>query len=325
MQLLTPVNIPKPTALINHRQKILCMGSCFAENIAKRLTESGFQVTCNPWGTMYNPASIYNCLSESITDVCPTEPPIVEYQGLWHSLWHHGDFSQKDRNSCQKMLTNTKFACRKAFVESDIIIFTLGTAWVYLWENEVIVANCHKLPADRFRRVRLSVEQVSSYLKRLVDIAGPDRHVIFTVSPIRHLKDGLHENQLSKATLLLAIEQLRQQLDSLFDKVDYFPSYEILLDELRDYRFYDSDMLHPSEMAVEYIWQRFADTYFSTDTKADIQRIANYYRSLHHRPLHPETDEYRRFREQLESTYSKLAADFPWLASPDDGTKLTAN
>ena len=168
----------------------------------------------------------------------------------------------------------------------------------------MIVANCHKLPADCFTRRRLQVKEIVTEWHSLLSLPLlRDKHFIFTVSPIRHIKDGLHQNQLSKATLLLACEQL----------ADYFPSYEIVTDELRDYRFYADDMLHPSSVAVDYIWERFKDTYFSHETIEEMRPLCQLYSDLNHRPLHPDSPEYRTFREKTEEKTRALQKKYPWI------------
>ena len=325
MQFTTPVNIAVAKRQISHSDKIFCIGSCFAENIAIKLHEHGFQTNCNPWGTMYNPASVANCMNklsqaDSVNDsgdeAGQTEmPKLVFHDGLWHSMEHHGCFSHSEKSECERMVRESCQKGSQALREADIVIITFGTAWVYEREGE-IVANCHKLPASEFNRDMLTIDDSVAYLKNCILTAGKQKHYILTVSPIRHLKDGLHLNQLSKSSLLLATDHAMTEMKAEGYSIDYFPSYEIMIDELRDYRFYAADMLHPSETAVEYIWQRFSDTYFSENTKEQAKRLHGYHLLLSHRPLHTDSAEYERFAQKMRSEYEKLRSSFPWIEEP---------
>lgn len=305
MTFTTPIHIPHAQQEIAYRQRLLLVGSCFSDHIAQKLAEHYFQVTANPFGTLYNPLSIARCLEILASEEENTE---AEYQirnnGLYHSLLHHGRFSHADQKQFTQGIQQSISSGRKALQEADILILTFGTAWVYEYEGKV-VSNCHKLPASTFVRRRLSVEEIVSTYKRILSLpVMQSKRVIFTVSPIRHLKDGLHDNQLSKATLLLAIESLG---------CEYFPSYEIMHDELRDYRFYADDMLHPSAVAVNYILQRFADTYFSPATRQESTVLHQLYTDLHHRPLHTDSEAYRTFLTATEQKRQSLLPHYPWL------------
>lgn len=253
MQFRTEINIDRPTFSVEPRDRMLFVGSCFAENIGRRFVQEKFRAKVNPYGTMYNPASVLHTIDRAIKD------GIIPEDGI------------------------------------DTAVITLGTNHVYiLKETEEIVDNCQKRPQRLFREEALSVSQCHEYLsqavKRLREI-NPKTKVIVTVSPIRYAKYGFHGSQLSKATLLLAANQL---VESEAD-VEYFPAYEIVNDELRDYRFYQSDMLHPSEQAVEYIYERFADTFFSAETNKMLQEWHPIQAALSHRPFNPDSAEYQAF------------------------------
>ena len=201
---------------------------------------------------------------------------------------------------------------REALQQASVVIVTFGTAWVYEYEGEV-VANCHKLPANRFVRRRLAVDEIVNMWQPII-ASMPDKHWIFTVSPIRHVKDGLHENQISKAILLQAVDGLTSiQSNSLMGSKSYFPSYEIMLDELRDYRFYAEDMVHPSAVAVDYIWQRFVETYMTTDTQQEMRILHQLWRDRHHRFLHPDSPEAEQFAEHIKTRLQQLQPRYPWL------------
>ena len=302
MNFTTPIHIPAADKPIAYTDHILLLGSCFADNIAAKLAEYYFQITANPFGTLYNPLSIAQALS------LQQVPELVEWGGLYHSMYHHGAFSSPDRLQTGQNIRQSIDCLQRAFAEASVVIITFGTAWVYE-QDGVVVANCHKIPADRFTRRRLSVEEIVSAWQPVLS-AHSDKHFIFTVSPIRHIKDGLHENQLSKATLLLAIAQLAEDQSVL---VDYFPSYEILIDELRDYRFYADDMLHPSSVAVNYIWERFVSTYMSAATQQEMHPLHQLYLDRHHTLLHPDSPASRMFLSRLEQNLTALRSRYPWI------------
>lgn len=302
MNFTTPIHIPAADKPIAYTDHILLLGSCFADNIAAKLAEYYFQITANPFGTLYNPLSIAQALS------LQQVPELVEWGGLYHSMYHHGAFSSSDRLQTGQNIRQSIDCLQRAFAEASVVIITFGTAWVYE-QDGVVVANCHKIPADRFTRRRLSVEEIVSAWQPVLS-AHSDKHFIFTVSPIRHIKDGLHENQLSKATLLLAIAQLAENQSV---SIDYFPSYEILIDELRDYRFYANDMLHPSSVAVNYIWERFVSTYMSSATQQEMHPLHQLYLDRHHTLLHPDSPASRIFLSRLEQNLTTLRSRYPWI------------
>jgi hypothetical protein len=248
-------------------------------------------------------------------------PELVEWGGLYHSMAHHGDFSSPSREQTYARCAESILLMQSALSEATVVCVTFGTAWVYEMPTNAkananaIVANCHKMPASRFTRRRLSVEEIVAAWQPIL-AAYSDKHFIFTVSPIRHLKDGLHENQLSKATLLQAVDRLCSISEAVYTpsaQRSYFPAYEIMLDELRDYRFYAEDMIHPSDQAVRYIFQRFVDVYCSDTTKADMQALHQLYLDRQHRFLHPDSPEAAAFRTRLEQKTASLRTRFPWI------------
>ncbi|MBO4986221.1 MAG: GSCFA domain-containing protein [Paludibacteraceae bacterium] len=312
MKLYTSVDIAPSPKKIAYNDKILLLGSCFADNIGTKFGEYYFQTTVNPYGTLYNPASIAKAISgigNGVSDI-----GIVEHNGLWHSLSHHGSFSRADKEDLVRASEQSRVQLREALQQASIMIITFGTAWVYKYEDKV-VANCHKLPANRFVRRRMTADEIVEIWQPIL-AAMPDKHWIFTVSPIRHVKDGLHENQISKAILLQAMDRLTaKQLDSPIGGLSYFPSYEIMLDELRDYRFYAEDMVHPSAVAVDYIWQRFVDTYMTADTQNEMRTLHQLWRDRHHRFLHPDSPEAQQFAAYIKTRLQQLQPRYPWLES----------
>ena len=268
MKLQTIVDIAPSAWKIGYEDKILMLGSCFSDEIGEQMQQRYLNVTCNPFGTLYNPLSIAQALQ--MTEV----PELIEHEGLWHSMAHHGAFSRASREEAEQAVRGSIETMQQAIQEATVVIVTFGTAWVYE-QDGAVVGNCHKLPESCFTRRRLTVEEIVAAWQPIL-AQYPDKHWLFTVSPIRHIRDGLHENQLSKATLLQAVEQLG----------DYFPSYEIVLDELRDYRFYADDLVHPSSMAVNYIWERFVDCFCTNQTKNELVLQHKRWKHEHHRLLH---------------------------------------
>lgn len=315
MRLYTTVDIVSSEKKIGYGDNILLLGSCFADHIGAKFGECYFQTTINPYGTLYNPASIAKVVMG--VGSRESENRLVNHNGLWHSMMHHGSFSRVSREEVVCACEQSQAELRAALKQASTVIITFGTAWVYEYEGEV-VANCHKLPANRFVRRRLNVDEIVELWQPIL-AAMPDKHWIFTVSPIRHLKDGLHENQLSKAILLQAVDRLmalqisRASSTSSTSSTSYFPSYEIMLDELRDYRFYAEDMVHPSQVAVDYIWQRFVDTYMTTDTRNEMRALHQLWRDRHHRFLLPESPEAQQFAAHIKTRLQELQPRYPWI------------
>lgn len=268
---------------ITHSRPVVLIGSCFTDNIGSRLVQRGFDAAVNPCGTLYNPASIASTLLDILYQRPFTADDIFEYQGKWHSLSHHSRFSADTQQEClDKINAATALAAEKLKSASTLII-TFGTAFIFRHkETNQVVANCHKLHPDTFTRERLSATQIHGLWKKMIRellARNPEMKIIFTVSPIRHLADGAHGNQLSKATLLLAVERLAEDFP---ENVVYFPAYEIMMDDLRDYRFYAADMVHPSEVAVDYIYSLFSASVMTDETRQTAElRLRDYKRSAH--------------------------------------------
>lgn len=300
MKLYTSVDIAPSAKKIEYGDKLLFLGSCFADNIGSKFSDHYFRVTINPLGTLYNPASIAKAILE--IGLKKSNPELVEYNGLWHSMLHHGAFSGVDKAEVIARCKQSNEQLQIALSEATTVIVTFGTAWVYEMDGQV-VTNCHKMPANRFTRRCLTVDEIVAIWRPILERIC-DKHWIFTVSPIRHIKDGLHANQVSKAMLLQAVDQLGQS---------YFPSYEIMVDELRDYRFYTEDLVHPSEVAVEYIWQRFVETYMTMETQNEMRVLHQLWCDRHHRFLHPESEEAKNFQQRIARKLEELKQSYPWL------------
>lgn len=270
MQFSTVVNIPKPEFQIEPVERMLFVGSCFADNIGRRFKEEMFRAVVNPYGVMYNPVSILHTVRRAVGE------GLIERSG--------------DDLCC---------------------VFTLGTNHVYrLRETGEIVDNCRKRPQRLFHEEELTIEQCAEALGEaasLITQAAPKARIILTVSPIRYAKYGFHGSQLSKATLLIAADRLVRERP----ECSYFPAYEIVNDELRDYRFYRPDMLHPSEQAVEYIWERFSEAYFSNEAKTFLERWRPIKEALGHKPFNPDSEEYKEFMRRTQEKLEELKKDYP--------------
>jgi hypothetical protein len=295
----TIVEVPESEFKIDYETASLWIGSCFTENIGARLKELKFSHEINPFGILYNPASINNSLSILIKRRLFTEEDLRNANGLWYSFFHHSGYSHPDRDSCLQMINQSIEKASAALRNAKILFITLGTARAFqLKETGEIVANCHKLPQSFFRNILFDPgEIVKSYQDLIGELAGfnPGLQIVFTVSPVRHWKDGATGNQISKSTLILAIAKLRK----MFGNVSYFPAYEIMMDDLRDYRFYDEDMLHVNKQGVDYIWERFAGSFLSGNTLPLVKEIRAIKQATEHRPFNPATLQYRQFLAKI--------------------------
>ncbi len=301
--------------MINHRQGVMMIGSCFSDNIGMRLREACFDVEINPFGTLYNPASIacgidaiIKCRRYSVDDLFQ-----VEGDKRWHSFSHHSSFSSVDRDSMLEKMNKRVVYAHEMMKRVSTLIVTFGTAWVYeTRDSGIVVSNCHKLPASRFNRRMMSIDGIVSSWKDLIgEIKSLNESVkvVFTVSPIRHLRDGFHENQLSKSTLLLAINQLERECEDVI----YFPSYEIMNDDLRDYRFYAPDMTHPSDVAVDYIYDIFSRSFFDEETKEVARECERLSKRLSHRPMSDDAEAVSRFNTSTNEMRMRLRQKYPFL------------
>lgn len=306
MEFRTKVEIEAVRDRVDYDSRICMLGSCFAENIGQRLKYYRFRTELNPCGIVYNPMSVANVLKLVLAKYRFTERDLLYNTDKWVSLYHHGCFSAPTKELCLEHINERLGRAADGFEKTDLLLMTFGTAWVYRYkERGMIVANCHRFPAGDFERFCLTPEEIVGVYRPLIRQlreVNPKLRIVFTVSPIRHWKDGAHGNQLSKAVLLLAIDKLVQE----FPDVYYFPAYEIVMDELRDYRFYGEDMLHISSLAVEYIWEKFKGTWISPAIEPLMKRVDKLNKSLAHRPFSPESDAYRKFQQQLRQEIETL-------------------
>jgi hypothetical protein len=292
MQFRTTVKIESLKQKIGHNDSILSLGSCFADNIASRLAAAKFQITASPSGVLFNPESIASAIERYSRAAAPTAEELREGDEGWYSFDFHSSLSHSEREVALAQMQQAVEQGAEALAKAKVVIVTFGTAWVYrLKENGRVVANCHKQHQSLFSREMLSIEEIVERYAPLMEGVLAGKKVIMTVSPIRHLSDGLEANSLSKAILRVAIDKLAER----YDNVHYFPSFELLNDDLRDYRFYADDMTHPSAVAVDYIWERFEEYAFSAATIDIIKRLRKIADAVAHRPLNADTEAHRNF------------------------------
>lgn len=310
MEFRLPVPPIKSDFTIGHRDPVFLLGSCFTENIGQQLAGSGFHTCVNPFGIVYDPLSLFAGIREIADGKQYTEQDLSRRDEFYFSYRHHGSFSDTSAAACLLQIEAALLEARGFLPVANVILITLGTAFVY--EHAAtgqVVANCHKMPASEFRRRLITVSEIVRSYEAIRDRLPAGARVIFTVSPVRHWKDGAAENSRSKAILISAVHELTEQ----FPGCSYFPAYELLIDDLRDYRFYARDMLHPGDMAIEYIWERFTETYFDAETRELARICAALNRSKAHRPLFPESGSHRRFEQELQRQVAALKEKFPFI------------
>ena len=302
MKFRTEIEIAPFAQGVGYDAKIFALGSCFAESISERLKRAKFSITTNPFGVLFNPFSIANAL-ERLDDsrsfaVCD----ITAGRDSYFSFEAHSSLDGKSHTEAFANMNRAVAMGSKALHDADWVILTFGTAWVYEKSGRV-VANCHKQPASEFERRRLSVAEIVERYSNLFDGVLRDKKVILTVSPVRHVGDGLQENSVSKATLRLAVEELVTK----YENAHYFPSYEILIDDLRDYRYYADDLAHPSIMAVAYVWEKFCDTVLTDAAKTKLPLVEQIVAASEHRPFNPESEAHRIFCRKMVSNIEQMS------------------
>src|SRR6187431_1674019 len=275
MRFTTKIGIPQNSNPISYNSKIVSLGSCFAENMGDKFQYFKFQIATNPFGIIFNAVSIERIIDRVVNEVLFTENDIFFHNERWHCFEVHSDLSQSDAGELLANLNQILVETKKQLQSATHVIITYGTSWVYRSiEKDAIVANCHKVPQKQFTKELLSVETIKGSMTNTIDLIqsiNPNCNFIFTVSPVRHLKDGFVENQRSKSHLITAIHNLLSENSNL--QSEYFPSYEIMMDELRDYRFYAEDMLHPSQVAIDYIWERFREATISETSYSTMDSV----------------------------------------------------
>jgi hypothetical protein len=309
MKFTTKVNIPKSAFNITHQDSVLLLGSCFTENIGLYLKNYQFKTIINPFGIIYNPISIFNTVEKISRPQYYNQDDLIYNNELFISLDHHGDFSALIKDIVLDKINNSIEESHIVFKESKYIVFTFGTSFVYEYlANKKIVANCHKIPNNQFLKRILSIEEIVEAFNKIAPILS-DKTIIFTVSPVRHWRDGAIENQRSKSILVESIHQIIEKQNNCF----YFPAYEIMMDELRDYRFYSEDMLHPNNVAIKYIWQCFSGNYFSDDTQQINHQIEKINLLLQHKIKNPNTQAQIDFENKIKQSIADFKKQYPTI------------
>ena len=322
MQFTTKIPVQKSSFPIDYDSKILLLGSCFAENMGEKFEYFKFQTIVNPFGIIFNPVSLEKLIRRSVEKRKFTENDIFFHNELWHCYDVHSELSNSDKDVFLESLNDLIRSTNKHLSDSTHIIITLGTSWVYqnIASNE-IVANCHKVLQKQFTKELLSILQIEESLESIISLVhsvNPNCKFIFTVSPVRHIKDGFVENTLSKAHLIAAIHSVLNRkfstsLELTTQNNIYFPAYEIMMDELRDYRFYAEDMLHPSQTAIDYIWIQFFENYISESQFGLMNDICSIQKGLKHRPFNPNTESHQKFLHQLELKIKTIQNQHPFI------------
>ncbi len=309
----TEVEAPEFPFFIDHESRVVMLGSCFAENVGGRLQQNKIETLINPFGILFNPFSIMNALERMLNNRPYSNEDLMQVGEQWVSLDHHGSFNHTNADTCVEGINASLTNGAEALKKADTLFITLGSAWVY--EHTAsgrTVANCHKIPNKEFRKRLLSFQEVHLILRHIPDFLrskGIKANVVFTVSPVRHWKDGAVENQRSKAHLVAGAHAVVDE----FDACHYFPAYEMLIDDLRDYRFYGADMLHPSPQAIDYVWQKFETSFFSDETRIMGNELKAIMQAVQHRPMDPESNSFQRFLKKQIDIITALEKKYPSL------------
>jgi len=303
---------PKPfDEKINHQHKLLLIGSCFTEQIGNKLAHHKFRVLDNPNGILFNPISITRSVTSYINNRQYNADDLFYQNESWNSWEHHSRFSDPDKNAAVDGINASQNKAHEFLKSADWLLITLGSAFVYELENKDVVANCHKVPTDKFNKRLLSVEEVAIALRQMQEQLisfNPSLKIIYTISPVRHLRDGFVENNRSKATLHLAVQEL-VQLSNTF----YFPAYELVMDDLRDYRFYAEDMVHPNYAATNYVWKKFVATCIDEPSQELMKEINIVNAAKNHKPFNPTSEQHKKFLQVNLERVKKLAQQFPYI------------
>ncbi len=309
MKFQTNIPLQEVSTQFDYEDKILLLGSCFSENIGKRLAYYKFQSITNPFGILFNPVSIATVIEAAVHNKTFTEVDVFKIEGVWKSFVAHSDLNALNRLQAVINLQEAQQQLREQLQTASHLFITLGTSWVYRHiESDSIVANCHKVPQKEFSKELLSVDAVTQSLSKTITLIkgyNPNINITFTISPVRHLKDGFIENTQSKSHLITAVHQLVNDKNIL-----YFPAYEIMMDELRDYRFYTLDMLHPSGQAIDYIWGKFMEVYTSAKAKNIAKEVHAIQKGLKHRPFNAESDNHQLFVQKLQMRIHRLQQEY---------------
>ncbi len=313
MQLQTHIPLEPISNPIDYESKVLLLGSCFSQNIGDKLSYFKFQSVKNPFGVLFHPVAIENLITKAINEETYSQKDVFFLNERWHCFDAHSVLSDVSKEQLLTKLNNAVSETSKQLHRASHIIITLGTAWAYRHiETDRFVANCHKVPQKKFTKQLLTVEEVVASLERmtaLIKSINAKINVLFTVSPVRHIKDGFIENQQSKAHLLAAVHEVIDRNVKWFPqrrRGNYFPAYEIMMDELRDYRFYAEDMVHPNQLGIDYIWEKFQQVWIASEAKETMKTVDAIQKGMQHRPFNPNSEQHQAFLQQLEEKKTRL-------------------
>ena len=316
---------PKPfDTKINHQQNLLLIVSCFTEQIGTKLVNHKFAVLDNPNGILFNPSSIAKSISSYINNKQYTETDLFYQNECWNSWEHHSRYSHPDKQLCLQGINESQSKANSFLKTADWLLITLGSAFVYELDNKEVVANCHKVPTDKFTKRLLSADEVSADLQRMIERAvafNPQLKIIFTISPVRHLRDGFVENNRSKATLIQTVHQLTEKNNNCF----YFPAYELIIDDLRDYRFFAEDMVHPNYAATNYVWEKFIANCIDEPSQQLMKEIAVIVAAKNHKPFNPTSEQHKKFLKTNLEKVKKLQQQFPYLNFEEEAAFFNSN
>lgn len=297
---------------INHRHNLMLIGSCFTEQIGTKLASHKFSVLDNPNGILFNPISITRSISSYIDNKQYTAADLFYQNECWNSWEHHSRFSNPDKEKCLVGINESQTGAYEVLKNADWLLITLGSAFVYELDDKNVVANCHKVPTDKFVKRLLSVEEVYAGLHEMIEktiVFNPGLNIIFTISPVRHLRDGFVENNRSKATLIHAVHQLVENSKGCF----YFPAYELIIDDLRDYRFFAEDMVHPNYAATNYVWRKFMATCIDEPSQHLMKEIAVIVAAKNHKPFNPSSEQHKKFLQTNLEKIKKLQQQYRYV------------
>lgn len=314
MKFRTEIPVTNAHHSIDYDDNIILIGSCFTENIGDKLNYLKFNTMINPYGILFNPVALEKSLTEAINLKKYTKEDLYFFDDYWLSLNHHTRFSSENTEEVLSNINTNVEKFHEFLKTATHIIITLGTAWVYRFlDQDKIVANCHKIPQKKFTKELLTVEEVEESLQGIIALLknyNKDITIIFTISPVRHLKDGFVENQRSKSHLISAVHRVVDPRKNLY----YFPSYEIMMDDLRDYRFYDQDMVHPNSIAIEYIWEKFVATWLTENTQSIMKEVESILRDLHHKAFKASSDKHKKFLKNLQEKIAIFKEKYPKIS-----------
>ncbi len=313
MNLQTKIPVVSQQPKINYESEIVLLGSCFSENIGEQLAYYKFKTLINPFGILFHPKAIETFLWMATQQELYTETDVFQFNERWHCFDAHSKMSKSNRAEVLEALNNALLYTHQAIQSATHVFITLGTAWVYrLMAMDMVVANCHKVPQKEFSKELLGIEEIRQCLENCVHFIrslNPAAKVVFTVSPVRHAKDGLIANSQSKSHLIAAVHQVVAASDA----AEYFPSYELMMDELRDYRFYEADMLHPTDLAVSYIWEYFIKTWVGDEALKTMATVEEIQKGMAHRPFNPASEQHQSFLQKLEVKKEELTQQYAYM------------